>query len=105
MTTPDKVRVHVTFLGGGFGRKSKADFCSEAAFLSGRLGAPVRVQLTREDDVRHDYVNAVSTNRMPAGLDPNGRVVAWRQRSAARRRQGSRICSRVSSISRSPCQT
>lgn len=81
-TTPDKVRVHVTFLGGGFGRKSKADFCSEAAFLSGRLGAPVRVQFTREDDVRHDYVNAVSANRMTAGLDANGRVVAWRHRTA-----------------------
>jgi isoquinoline 1-oxidoreductase subunit beta len=64
-TTAEKVRVHVTFLGGGFGRKSKADFCSEAAFLSRRLGAPVRVQFTREDDVRHDYVNAVSTNRLP----------------------------------------
>ena len=81
-TTPDKVRVHVTFLGGGFGRKSKADFCSEAALLSRRLGAPVRVQFTREDDVRHDYVNAVSTNRLTAGLDANGRVVAWRHRTA-----------------------
>ena len=80
--TPDKVRVHVTFLGGGFGRKSKADFCSEAALLSSRVGAPVRVQFTREDDVRHDYVNAVSTNRLTAGLDANGRVVAWRHRTA-----------------------
>jgi isoquinoline 1-oxidoreductase subunit beta len=81
-TTPEKVRVHVTFLGGGFGRKSKADFCSEAAFLSRRLGGPVRVQFTREDDVRHDYVNAVSANRLTAGLDANGRVVAWRHRTA-----------------------
>jgi isoquinoline 1-oxidoreductase beta subunit len=81
-TTPDKVRVHVTFLGGGFGRKSKADFCSEAAFLSRRMGAPVRVQFTRADDVRHDYVNTVSTNRLTAGLDANGRVVAWRHRTA-----------------------
>ena len=79
---PDNVRVHVTFLGGGFGRKSKADFCSEAALLSKRVGAPVRVQFTREDDVRHDYVNAVSTNRLTAGLDANGRVVAWRHRTA-----------------------
>ena len=79
---PDNVRVHVTFLGGGFGRKSKADFCSEAALLSRRVGAPVRVQFTREDDVRHDYVNAVSTNRLTAGLDANGRVVAWRHRTA-----------------------
>ena len=81
-TSPDKVMVHVTFLGGGFGRKSKADFCSEAALLSRRLGAPVRVQFTREDDVRHDYVNTVSTNRLTAGLDGSGRVVAWRHRTA-----------------------
>jgi isoquinoline 1-oxidoreductase beta subunit len=81
-TTPDKVRVHVTFLGGAFGRKSKADFCSEAALLSQRLGVPVRVQFTREDDVRHDYVNTVSTNRLTAGLDGNGRVIAWRHRTA-----------------------
>lgn len=80
--TPDTVKVHVTFLGGGFGRKSKADFCSEAAWLSRQLGAPVRVQFTREDDVRHDYVNTVSTNRLTAGLDGNGRVVAWRHRTA-----------------------
>jgi isoquinoline 1-oxidoreductase subunit beta len=81
-TSVDKVRVDVTFLGGGFGRKSKADFCSEAAWLSRRLGAPVRVQFTREDDVRHDYVNTVSTNRLTAGLDANGRVTAWRHRTA-----------------------
>ena len=72
-TSEENVRVHVTFLGGGFGRKSKADFCSEAALLSGRSARPVRVQFTREDDVRHDYVNTVSTNRLTAGIDTNGR--------------------------------
>jgi isoquinoline 1-oxidoreductase beta subunit len=81
-TTEDKVQVHVTFLGGGFGRKSKADFCSEAALLSRKVGAPVRVQFTRADDLRHDYVNTVSTNRLTAGLDANGRVTAWRHRTA-----------------------
>jgi isoquinoline 1-oxidoreductase beta subunit len=81
-TTEDNVKVHVTFLGGGFGRKSKADFCSEAALLAREVGAPVRVQFTRADDVRHDYVNAVSTNRLTAGLDDDGRIVAWRHRTA-----------------------
>jgi len=76
------VRVHVTFLGGAFGRKSKADFCSEAALLSRELRAPVRVQFTRTDDVRHDYVNTVSTNRLTAGIDATGRVTAWRHRTA-----------------------
>ncbi|MDP2272374.1 MAG: molybdopterin-dependent oxidoreductase [Archangium sp.] len=78
----EKVRVHVTFLGGAFGRKAKADFCSEAAVLAKMLGVPVRMQFTREDDLRHDYVNTVSTNRLTAGLDPSGRVVALRYRTA-----------------------
>ncbi len=78
----EKVRVHVTFLGGAFGRKAKADFCSEAAVLAKMLGVPVRLQFTREDDLRHDYVNTVCTNRLTAGLDPNGRVVALRYRTA-----------------------
>ena len=81
-TSEKNVQVHVTFLGGGFGRKSKADFCSEAALLSRELRAPVRVQFTRADDVRHDYVNTVSTNRLTAGIDGAGRVTAWRHRTA-----------------------
>jgi isoquinoline 1-oxidoreductase subunit beta len=76
------VQVHVTYLGGGFGRKSKADFCSEAAWLAREVGAPVRVQWTREDDVQHDYVNTVCTNRLTAGLDEDGKVTAWRHRTA-----------------------
>jgi isoquinoline 1-oxidoreductase beta subunit len=78
----EHVAVHVTFLGGGFGRKSKADFVSEAVLLSREVGAPVRVQWTREDDLRHDYYNAVSQQRLSAGLDASGKVTAWLQRSA-----------------------
>jgi len=78
----DNVTVHVTFLGGGFGRKSKADFISEAALLAKAAGVPVRVQWTREDDVRHDYFNTVSGQRLSAGLDAQGKLVAWRHRTA-----------------------
>jgi isoquinoline 1-oxidoreductase beta subunit len=77
-----KVTVHVTFLGGAFGRKGKADFIAEAAILAREAGAPVRLQWTREDDVRHGYYNAVSTQRLTAGLDAKGRVQAWRHRTA-----------------------
>src|SRR5262249_36638004 len=69
-----QVTVHVTLLGGGFGRKSKADFVAEAAFLSHTVAAPVRVQWTREDDVRHGYYNAVNAQRLRAALDPGGKV-------------------------------
>lgn len=79
----DNVTVHVTLLGGGFGRKSKCDFALEAALLSKKLGAPVRVQWTREDDIRHDFFHTVSAERIEAGLDKAGKVVAWRHRSVA----------------------
>jgi len=79
----DSVTVNVTLLGGGFGRKSKCDFALEAALLSKAVGAPVKVQWTREDDVRHDFLHTVSVERIEAGLDKNGKVIAWRHRSAA----------------------
>jgi isoquinoline 1-oxidoreductase beta subunit len=76
------VTVHVTLLGGAFGRKSKADFPSEAAFLAREAGVPVRVQWTREDDIRHGYYNAVSAQRLRAGFDARGKVTAWAHRTA-----------------------
>ena len=79
----DNVTVNVTLLGGGFGRKSKCDFALEAALLSKELGVPVKVQWTREDDVRHDFLHTVSVERIEAGLDKNGKVIAWRHRSVA----------------------
>lgn len=79
----ENVTIHVTLLGGGFGRKSKCDYALEAVLLSKQIGAPVRVQWTREDDVRHDFLHTVSAERIEAGLDKSGKVVAWRHRSAA----------------------
>jgi isoquinoline 1-oxidoreductase subunit beta len=79
----DNVTVNVTLLGGGFGRKSKCDFALEAALLSKELGVPVKVQWTREDDIRHDFLHTVSVERIEAGLDKSGKVIAWRHRSAA----------------------
>jgi isoquinoline 1-oxidoreductase beta subunit len=69
-------------LGGAFGRKSKADMVSEAAWLSREAGVPVRVQFTREDDLHNDYVNTVSAQKLTTGLIAKGRVIAWRHRTA-----------------------
>jgi isoquinoline 1-oxidoreductase subunit beta len=81
---PADVTVNVTLLGGGFGRKSKPDFVLEAALLSREMGgAPVKVIWTREDDLNHDYLHTVSAERIEAGVDAQGRVVAWRHRSVA----------------------
>jgi isoquinoline 1-oxidoreductase beta subunit len=76
------VTVHVTLLGGAFGRKSKPDFICEAAFLSREIGAPVRVQWSREDDLRHSYYHSVAAHHLEAGIDASGRVTAWLHRSA-----------------------
>jgi isoquinoline 1-oxidoreductase beta subunit len=79
----DDVKVNVTLLGGGFGRKSKCDFALEAAILSRELGgAPVKVVWTREDDIQHAFYHAVSYQHVTAGIK-GGKVVAWRQRSVA----------------------
>lgn len=77
-----KVTIHVTLLGGGFGRKSMPDYVAEAALVSRAMGAPVRLQWTREDDVQHDYYHTVSMQRLEAGLDDAGKVIAWEHRTA-----------------------
>jgi isoquinoline 1-oxidoreductase beta subunit len=79
----ENVTVHVTLLGGGFGRKSKCDFVLEGALLSKEIGAPVQVQWTREDDIRNGFYHAVAVERIDAGLDASNKVVAWRHRSAS----------------------
>jgi isoquinoline 1-oxidoreductase subunit beta len=82
--SPENVTVHVTLLGGGFGRKSKPDFAIEAALLSRQLGGkPVKVTWTREDDIHHDYFHTVSVEHLQAGLDSRGKTVAWLHRSVA----------------------
>lgn len=77
----EDVVVHVTLLGGGFGRKSKPDYIAEAAVLSKKLGRPVKVVWTREDDVKFDYYNAVAAMYMKAAVDEKGKPTAWLQRS------------------------
>jgi isoquinoline 1-oxidoreductase subunit beta len=81
---PENVTVNVTLLGGGFGRKSKPDFAVEAALCSKAIGgAPVTVVWIREDDIHNDFFHTVSLERLEAGLDKDGKVVAWRHNSVA----------------------
>jgi isoquinoline 1-oxidoreductase subunit beta len=77
----EKVTLHVTLLGGGFGRKSKPDFILEAALLSQKVGRPVKVTWTREDEIQHGFYHSVSAQHLEAGLDREGRAVAWRHRT------------------------
>lgn len=79
----EDVTVHVTLLGGGFGRKSKCDFAIEAALLSRDVGAPVRVQWTREDDIHHSFFHTTSVERIEVALDDQNTVTGWRHNSVA----------------------
>ncbi len=77
------VTQHVPLLGGGFGRKSQVDYVAEAASLAAQNpGVPIRVQWTREDDVRFSYYNCASSQYLKAALDADGRPTALLQRSA-----------------------
>ena len=79
---PENVTVTPTLLGGAFGRKSKPDFGLEAVELSKRLGRPIRVQWSREDDIRHDYFHASSAQYHRAAIDERGHPKAWLERTA-----------------------
>ena len=78
----EDVLCHVTFLGGGFGRKSKPDYAVEAAVLSRKTGRPVKVVWTREDDLHFDYYHTVAAMYLKAALGLDGKPTAWLHRSA-----------------------
>lgn len=76
-----QVTLHVTLLGGAFGRKSKPDYVAEAALVSQRVGEPVKVTWTRPDDIKHDYYHTICAQHLEAGLDADGRTTAWLHRT------------------------
>src|SRR5438093_9333393 len=82
-TKPEQAKVHVTLLGGGFGRRAFPDVAVEAALLSKAVGKPVKVQWTREDDMQHDFYRPAASHRVVAGMDNDGKVSAWHHRMAS----------------------
>ncbi len=76
----EKVKVHTTFLGGGFGRRIDVDFIVQAIQISKAVGKPVKLIWTREDDMTHDFYRPVSLNTLSAGLDAGGKPVAMKFR-------------------------
>jgi len=81
---PEKVKVHTTYLGGGFGRRFELDFIQEALETSKAVGgAPVKVIWSREDDTQQDQYRPASFHRLRAGLDASGQPVAWAHAFAA----------------------
>ena len=77
---PEKIKVHTTYLGGGFGRRVETDVVADAIEISAKLGVPIKVIWSREDDIQHDFYRPTSLSRLRAGLDKSGRIVAWSHR-------------------------
>jgi isoquinoline 1-oxidoreductase subunit beta len=77
---PEKVQIHTTFLGGGFGRRGGTDFVAEAVEISKAVRMPVKLTWSREDDIQHDMYRPASYTRLAAGLDDQGWPVALTSR-------------------------
>jgi isoquinoline 1-oxidoreductase subunit beta len=77
----EDVTVNVTLLGGAFGRKSFPDFAVEAAVLSKKIGKPVKVVWSREDDIKFDVYHSVAAMYLKASLGADGKPAAWLQRT------------------------
>jgi isoquinoline 1-oxidoreductase beta subunit len=76
----NRVFVHTTYLGGGFGRRAEGDFVTDAVETSKAVGAPVKVIWSREDDMQHDYYRPVTYVRMWGAVDAAGVPTVWKQR-------------------------
>jgi isoquinoline 1-oxidoreductase subunit beta len=77
---PDRVHIHTTLLGGGFGRRGESDFVTDAVETSRAVRAPVKVIWSREDDIQHDFYRPVSYVRMWGAVDGRRQPVAFMQR-------------------------
>ena len=87
-----KVRVHNHLLGGGFGRRLEVDFITRAVQVAKQVTGPVQVLWSREEDIQHDMYRPYYYDRIAAGLDAQGKPIAWTHRVT-----GSSIIARVSS--------
>jgi isoquinoline 1-oxidoreductase subunit beta len=88
---PERVQVHSTRIGGGFGRRLLSDYAAEAAVVSRAIGAPVQVVDTRTGDLQHDYYRPAAMQRLRAGIDAHGRIVAWDHTMASVSRNAYRL--------------
>lgn len=79
-TTPDKVKVNTTLLGGGFGRRFEMDYVVDGTLVSKAVGKPVKVIWTREDDMQNDFYRPATYNKLSAGVDAGGKPVYWHHR-------------------------
>ncbi len=76
----DDVHIHVTQLGGGFGRRFQSDFVAEAVQIAKETGRPIRLMWSREEDLQHDYYHPATTHRLTAHLHADGSIASWQHK-------------------------
>jgi len=76
------ITVNTTCLGGGFGRKVETDYVTQAAIAAQKVGKPVKVIWSREEDVRHDYYRPVFKAELKGGIDESNKIISWIGKSA-----------------------
>jgi len=76
----EKVVVHNHYLGGGFGRRLEFDYVTQAVRIAQQVEGPVKVIWTREEDIRHDVYRPYYYDRIAAGVNADGKPVAWMHR-------------------------
>lgn len=89
---PEQILIHMPRSGGAFGRRYYVDYAIDTALISKRIGRPVKLTWTREDDVKHDWYRSASVQKLRASLDERGNVTGWYHKVAG--------ASRVTSLGR-----
>ncbi len=83
LTIPEEnITIHLTRVGGSFGRRLMVDSAIDAALVAKAVAAPVQVVWTREDDFKHDYYRPAGMFRLKGALDQEGKITAWHEKAS-----------------------